>query len=120
LGTGPFNDGAEHEAAHLLRQLTDYTSTVVRQEIHHAQLQREHGQGHHRRRDGRLTAGGLLGLLGLATLVAAVVISLASVIGAGLAAIAVGTTLLAAASGLILSGSRRAARASRADGAAGM
>jgi small-conductance mechanosensitive channel len=116
LGTGPFYDGGEQEAARLLRQLTDYTSTIVRQEIRRAQLHHEPTHDHAPRRDGRLTVGGLIGILGLATLIAAGVIMLAHTLGAGLAAAVIGAALLAVALGLILSGTRRPARASPPDG----
>lgn len=115
MGTGPFDEEGEQEAARLLRQLSDYTSTVVRQEVHRAQSQRQQSQERALPRDHRLTAGALLGLLGLATLVAAAVILLANVLGAGLAAIAIGTALLVSALGLILSATRRAAGTNSAE-----
>jgi hypothetical protein len=110
LGTGPFDGGAEQEAAHLLKQLSDFTVSVVRQEVRRAQLPSGGERDGAGAPDRRLTAGGVVGILGLATLVAAGVIVLASVLGAGLSALVVGAVLLTVGLGLILSAARRAAR----------
>ncbi len=116
MGTGPFDEDTEQEAARLLRQLSDYTSTVVSQEIRRAQLKSERAYAHPRRRDSRLTAGGLVGLMGIATLIAAAVITLGSAVGTGLAAAAIGAALLALAAGLIVGATRRPSSASPTDG----
>ncbi len=66
MGTGPFEESTEQEAALLLRQLSDYTTTIVRQEIHRAQVEGEEALPDPPNL--QMAAGGLLGVLGVALL----------------------------------------------------
>ncbi len=94
-------------AAVLIKQLSEQTSTLVRQEIRLAQLELQDKGKRAGIGAGMLGAGGLLALYGLGAVIAAVILLLASAMTDWLAAIIVAVVLLAIAGGLALTGKKR-------------
>ena len=97
--------------AQLLQRLTEQTTTLVRQEIHLAQLElstkaKRAGIG-----IGALGAAGLLGLYSVGVLLAAAVLGLATVVSGWLAALIVAGGLLLLAAVLALVGRSQVSKA---------
>lgn len=80
MGLGPSDYGTEVSAAQILKQLSDYTSTVVRQEVRRAQLEGNIPSGHPGAPGGPFGPGGLIALLGVGSLLLAGTAVLASLI----------------------------------------
>jgi hypothetical protein len=80
MGSGPSDYWTEVSAAQMLKQLSDYTSTLVRQEVERAQLEGNIPPKHPGAPGGPFGSGGLLVLLGVGSLVLASAAGLASVL----------------------------------------
>jgi uncharacterized protein YacL len=96
----------DRSTADLIKQLSEQTQTLVRDEIQLAMLElrdkgRKAGIG-----AGLFGAGGLIALYGVGTLIVAVVLVLATFLDAWLAALIVAVALLALAGVLALTGKR--------------
>jgi Putative Actinobacterial Holin-X, holin superfamily III len=101
----------EHSAAELIKQVTEQTSVLMRDELKLAQLEmtrkgKQAGLG-----VSMLGGGGLIALYGLGCLIACAIIALSLVIQAWLAALIVGVALLAVAGVAALAGKARLGRA---------
>jgi hypothetical protein len=101
----------EHSAAELIKQVTEQTSVLIRDELKLAQLEmtrkgKQAGLG-----AGMLGGGGLVALYGLGCLIACAIIALSLVIQAWLAALIVGVALLVVAGVAALAGKARLRRA---------
>ncbi len=88
----------------LVHDLTEQLSTLVRDEMRLAQAELAEKGRHAGVGVGLFSAAGLLGFLGLATLVATAILALALVLPAWLAALVVAVVLFAAAGGAALVG----------------
>ncbi len=102
---------AERSVAELIREVSDETSTLIRQELRLAQLELTQkgkllGVGL-----GMFGAGGAVALFGVGALVAAAILALATAVTAWLAALIVAVVLLAAAGLLALTGKREVGQA---------
>ncbi|CAN5566306.1 phage holin family protein [soil metagenome] len=96
----------DRSVAELLKQLSEQTQTLVRDEIQLALLElkdrgKKAGIG-----AGLFGASGMIALFGVATLIAAVVLALATAVDAWLAALIVAVVLLGTAAVLALTGKR--------------
>lgn len=105
-------DADDRSIADLIKQLSEQTQTLVRDEIRLAMLElrdkaKKAGVG-----AGLFGASGLIALFGVATLIAAVVLALATFLEAWLAALIVAVVLLAVAGLLALTGKREIQEAS--------
>jgi len=101
----------ERSVAELIREVTDETGTLIRQELRLAQLEltqkgRLLGLGL-----GMFGAGGVAALFGVGAVVAAAILALAAAVTPWLAALIVGVVLLAAAGLLALTGKREVGQA---------
>ncbi len=101
----------ERSVAELIREVSDETSTLIRQELRLAQLELTQkgkllGVGL-----GMFGAGGAVALYGVGALVAAAILALATAVAAWLSAAIVGVVLLAAAGLLALRGKREVGQA---------
>lgn len=101
----------ERSVGELIREVSDETSTLIRQELRLAQLELTQkgkllGVGL-----GMFGAGGAVALYGVGALVAAAILALATAVAAWLSAAIVGVVLLAAAGLLALRGKREVGRA---------
>lgn len=99
-------DPNDRSVAELLKQLSQQTQTLVRDEIQLALLElkdkgKKAGLG-----AGLFGASGMIALFGVATLIAALVLALATAVDAWLAALIVAVVLLALAGLLALTGKR--------------
>lgn len=99
-------DPNDRSVAELLKQLSEQTQTLVRDEIQLALLElkdkgKKAGLG-----AGLFGASGMIALFGVATLIAALVLALATAVDAWLAALIVAVVLLALAGLLALTGKR--------------
>jgi hypothetical protein len=112
MGSGPSDYWAEVSAAQMLKQLSEYTSMVVRQEVRRAQLE---GSMHSRpiAPSGPFGHGGLLALLGVVSLLVAGVIGLAQLLAAWMTATLVGLVLIALGAALMLGARWRVSRGLR-------
>jgi MFS family permease len=102
-GDGP-RSGDEPSVAELVKQLSEQTSTLARQEIELAKVElaekgKRAGIG-----AGMFGGAGLVGLYALGALIAAAILGLATAVDAWLAALIVGATLAAVAGILALRG----------------
>jgi len=101
----------ERSVAELIREVSDETSTLIRQELRLAQLELTQkgkvlGVGL-----GMFGAGGAVALYGVGALVAAAILALATAVAAWLSALIVAVLLLAAAGLLALRGKREVGQA---------
>ncbi len=80
MGSGPSDYWTEVSAAQMLKQLSEYTSTVVRQEVRRAQLEGNIPPRHPGAPGGPYGPGGLVALLGMGSLMMAGAAGLASVL----------------------------------------
>ncbi len=101
---------SERSTAELLKQLSDQTATLVRQELELAKTEltakgRQAGIG-----AGMFGAAGMVGLYGLGVVTAAIVLALSLAVTGWLAALIVAIAYGAIAGGLALSGKERVSR----------
>jgi Flp pilus assembly protein TadB len=101
----------DRSAAELIKQVSEQTSRLVRQEIALARLEIRDKLKHFEIGAGLLGAAALCALFGAATLVAAVVLALATLIAAWVAALIVAVVLLGGAGIMALSGKRQITQA---------
>ena len=105
---------SDPSAADLVKQVTEQTQRLVRQELALAKLEVSEKVKHAGIGAGMFGAAGLIALLGLGTLVATLVLVLATALDAWLAALVVTVALLALAGVLALAGKGQMARATPA------
>src|SRR5919202_2155551 len=98
---------ADRSAAELLKELSDKTSTLVRQEIRLAQLEVQEKGKHAAAGAGMFGASGVLGLYALGALVAAAILGLATAVDGWLAALIVAAALGAIAGIVALTGKKQ-------------
>lgn len=101
----------EPSAAELVKQVSEQTQRLVRQEIALARLEMSSKAKHAGIGAGMLAGAALVGLLALGTLIAMLVLVLATALDAWLAALIVTVALLALAGILAVSGKGQLARA---------
>ena len=101
----------DRSAADLIKQVSEQTSKLVRQEIALARLEIREKVKHLGIGAGLVGAAALVALFGAGTLVAALVLVLATAMDAWLAALVVGVVLLGSAGIMALSGKRQIAQA---------
>lgn len=111
---GPAGDRTDLPTSELLKRASEQTSRLVREELRLAQLEMQQKAKHAGLGAGMLGAGGVTALLGVAVLIAAVVLALATAMDAWLAALIVAVVLLAAAGAMALAGKREVAEAAPA------
>ena len=111
---GPAGDRTDLPIGELLKRASEQTSRLVREELRLAQLEMQQKAKHAGLGAGLLGAGGVTALLGVAVLVAAVVLALATAMDAWLAALIVAVVLLAAAGAMALAGKQEVAEAAPA------
>lgn len=109
-------DGSERahddrSAAELIKQVSEQTSRLVRQELALARLEIRDKVKHFELGAGLFGAAALCALFGAGTLVAALVLVLATAMAAWLAALVVAVVLLGGAGTMALSGKRQIAQA---------
>ncbi len=104
----------DRSAAELVKQVSEQTSRLVRQEMALARLEMSDKLKHAGIGAGLFGGTALLGLLGSATLVATAVLALATAVDAWLAALIVAVVLLAGAGILALTGKGELERAAPA------
>lgn len=100
----PRDDSSDRSIADLLKQLSEQTQTLVRDEIQLALLELKDKSKKAGIGAGLFGASGLIALFGVATLIAAIVLVLATAVDAWLAALIVAVALLALAGVLALGG----------------
>jgi len=101
-------------AAELVKQVSEQTQRLIRQELALARLELSDKVKHAGIGAGMLAAAAFVAIFGVATIVAMLVLALATALDAWLAALIVGVVLLALAGGLALAGKGRLARATPA------
>ncbi|HEV7883144.1 MAG TPA: phage holin family protein [Solirubrobacteraceae bacterium] len=101
----------DRSAAELIKQVSEQTSKLVRQEIALARLEIREKIKHFEIGAGLLGAAAFFALFGAATLIAALVLVLATAMEAWLAALVVAVVLLAGAGIMALGGKRQIAEA---------
>jgi Flp pilus assembly protein TadB len=101
----------DRSAAELIKQVSEQTSKLVRQEIALARLEIREKIKHLEIGAGLLGAAAFFALFGAATLIAALVLVLATAMEAWLAALVVAVVLLGGAGIMALSGKRQIAQA---------
>jgi Flp pilus assembly protein TadB len=101
----------DRSAAELIKQVSEQTSKLVRQEIALARLEIREKIKHLEIGAGLLGAAAFFALFGAATLIAALVLVLATAMEAWLAALVVAVVLLGGAGIMALSGKRQIAEA---------
>ncbi len=99
-------ESEEPSTGDLIKQLTEQTKTLVQQEMRLAQAELQEKAKKVGIGAGMFGVGGLVAFFGAATLIAAVVLALATVLAAWLSALIVGVVLLAVAGGAALMGKR--------------
>ena len=109
--TQPERAPDERSAGYLVKQVSEQTSKLVRQEIALARLEIREKIRHFEIGAGLLGAAAFCALFGAATLVAALVLVLATAMDAWLAALVVAVVLLGGAGIMALSGKRQIAQA---------
>lgn len=110
----PAGDRTDVPTSELLKRASEQTSRLVREELRLAQLEMQQKAKHAGLGAGMLGAGGVTALLGVAVLIAAVVLALATAMDAWLAALIVAVVLLAAAGAMALAGKQEVAEAAPA------
>jgi uncharacterized membrane protein len=101
----------ESSAAELVKQVSEQTQRLIRQELALARLEISDKVKHAGIGAGMLAGAALVGLFGLGTLVAVLVLVLATAVDAWLAALIVAAALLALAGLLAVAGKGQIARA---------
>ena len=102
---------ADQSVADLVKQLSEQTATLVRQEMRLAQTELQEKGKRAGIGAGMFGAGGLVAFFGVATLIAAAVLALATAVEPWLAALIVGVALLAAAGVAALAGKKQVEQA---------
>jgi uncharacterized membrane protein YqjE len=105
---------SDPSAADLVKQVSEQTQRLIRQELALARLEVSEKVRHAGIGAGMFGAAGLLAILALGTLVATLVLVLATAMDAWLAALIVAVALLALAGALALAGKGQIARATPA------
>ena len=108
----PSNGGAQPGSedtpvSELVKQLTDQTKTLVKQEMRLAQVELQEKGKKVGIGAGMFGAGGLVAFFGAATLITAIVLLLGTALAAWLAALIVGVILLGVAGGAALMGKKK-------------
>ena len=111
-GTTRFNrtDG-DHSVGELVQQLSQQTSTLIRQEMRLATVELQEKGKHAGRGAGMFGGAGLVALYGVGALIAAAIIGLGTLLELWIAAVIVGVVLLAVAGILALSGKKQVEQA---------
>jgi uncharacterized membrane protein YqjE len=104
-------DPSDLPVGELLKRATEQTSRLVREELQLAQLEMQQKAKHAGIGAGLLGGAGIVALLGVAVLIATVVLALATAMDAWLAALIVAVVLLAVAGGMALAGKKEVAEA---------
>jgi uncharacterized membrane protein YqjE len=107
----PHAQPSEQSAAELVKQVTEQTQRLVRQELALAKLEVSEKVKHAGIGAGMLAGAAFVAIFGLGTLIAMLVLALATAMEAWLAALVVTVALLAVAGVLALVGRRQLARA---------
>ncbi|MDQ3849667.1 MAG: phage holin family protein [Actinomycetota bacterium] len=108
---GRRSEAADPSVAELLKQLSEQTSTLVRQELELAKIELESKGKKAGLGAGMFGAAGLFGLFALATLTACAVLALDTAMAGWLAALIVAVVYGAVAGGLALSGKAKVTEA---------
>ncbi|HZG49312.1 MAG TPA: phage holin family protein [Thermoleophilaceae bacterium] len=95
----------------LVRQLSEQTSTLIRQEMRLAQAELTEKGRHAGKGAGMFGGAGLVALYGVGALVAAAIIGIGTLLEPWIAAVIVGVVLLAVAGILALTGKKQVAQA---------
>jgi uncharacterized membrane protein YqjE len=103
---GP-NQLGDQSVSDLVKQLSEQTATLVRQEMRLAQTELQEKGKKAGIGAGMFGAGGLVAFFGAATLIAAAVLALATAVDPWLAAVIVGVVLLAVAGGAAMMGKKQ-------------
>ncbi len=101
----------DHSVGELVQQLSQQTSTLVRQEMQLATAELQEKGKHAGRGAGMFGGAGLVALYGVGALIAAAIIGLGTVLELWIAAVIVGVVLLAVAGILALSGKKQVEQA---------
>lgn len=101
------NQLGDESVGDLVKQLSEQTATLVRQEMKLAQTELQEKGKRAGIGAGMFGAGGLVAFFGAATLIAAAVLALATAVDAWLAAVIVGVVLLAVAGVAALMGKKK-------------
>ena len=111
-GTTRFSrtDG-DHSVGELVQQLSQQTSTLIRQEMRLATVELQEKGKHAGRGAGMFGGAGLVALYGVGALIAAAIIGLGTLLELWIAAVIVGVVLLAVAGILALSGKKQVEQA---------
>ena len=104
---GPSSELGDQSVSDLVKQLSEQTATLVRQEMKLAQTELQEKGKKAGIGAGLFGAGGLVAFFGAATLIAAAVLGLATAVEPWLAAVIVGVVLLAAAGVAALLGKKQ-------------
>lgn len=107
----PPTEPADLPVGELLKRATEQTSRLAREELHLAQLEMQEKVKHAGIGLGMFGAAGVVGLFGAATLVAAVVLALATALDPWLASAIVGIVLLLVAVIMGVAGKQQVAEA---------
>ena len=108
--TGP-RDLRDESVSDLVKQLSEQTSTLVRQEMRLAQTELQEKGKRAGIGAGMFGTSGLVAFLGIATLIAAAVLALATTVDAWLSALIVGAVLLLVAGVVALMGKKQVEQA---------
>lgn len=104
---GPNSQAADQSVADLVKQLSEQTATLVRQEMKLAQAELQEKGKKAGIGAGMFGASGLVALFAAATLIAAAVLGLATAVDPWLSALIVGVVLLAIAGVAALGGKKK-------------
>ena len=107
----PPHDRRDESVSDLVKELSEQTSTLVRQEMRLAQAELQEKGKRAGIGAGMFGASGLVAFFGTATLIAAAVLALATAVDAWLAAVIVGVVLLAVAGVAALLGKKQVEQA---------
>ena len=101
----------DHSVGELVQQLSQQTSTLIRQEMRLATVELQEKGKHAGKGAGMFGGAGLVALYGVGALIAAAIIGLGTVLELWIAAVIVGVVLLAVAGILALSGKKQVEQA---------
>ncbi len=110
-GGGAPTSATDESVSDLVKQLSEQTSTLVRQEMRLAQAELQEKGKKAGIGAGMFGASGLVAFFGAATLIAAAVLALATAVDTWLAAVIVGVVLLVVAGGAALMGKKQVEQA---------
>ncbi|MET0512522.1 MAG: phage holin family protein [Thermoleophilaceae bacterium] len=103
--------GGDHSVGELVQQLSQQTSTLIRQEMRLATVELQEKGKHAGRGAGMFGGAGLVAIYGVGALIAAAIIGLGTLLELWIAAVIVGVVLLAVAGILALSGKKQVEQA---------